>query len=166
MLTSAPACNASINSFVPDLAIVPKFVNDGEGPVGLVRENPKKQLRLRIELAFVSQALEPNLVQCIRGIADELTKEDLLVAVKGVDDQTQKLVDFCLESKGLSVCHGNFFSHEYYTYTEQNDKFAVYTFYFFCAGNWVSFYSVEGLTEEVLVASLPTQQSSKRNCNK
>ncbi|KAM0995671.1 hypothetical protein ACFX13_005824 [Malus domestica] len=29
----------------------------------------------------------------IRGIADELTEKDLIVAVEGVDGQTQKLVD-------------------------------------------------------------------------
>ena len=42
----------------------------------------------------------------IGGIADELTEEDLLVAVEGVDDQAEKLVDLGLEGKGLGVRHG------------------------------------------------------------
>ena len=43
----------------------------------------------------------------IRGIADEFTKKDLLVAVEGIDDEAQKLVDLCLERKGLSLSHPN-----------------------------------------------------------
>jgi hypothetical protein len=39
----------------------------------------------------------------IRGIADELTKEDLLVAVESVDDEAQKLVNLRLERKGLRL---------------------------------------------------------------
>ena len=38
-------------------------------------------------------------------IADELAKENLLVAVEGVDDQTQKLVDLGLEGEGLRIRH-------------------------------------------------------------
>ena len=41
----------------------------------------------------------------IRGIADEFTKEDLFVAVEGVDDQAEKLVDLSLESEGLCISH-------------------------------------------------------------
>ena len=45
----------------------------------------------------------------IRSIANELTKEDFLVAIEGVDDETQKLVDLCLKREGLcvSVSHLN-----------------------------------------------------------
>lgn len=43
----------------------------------------------------------------IRGIADELTKENLLVAIEGVDDEAQKLVDLRLESEGLGLYHQN-----------------------------------------------------------
>ena len=41
----------------------------------------------------------------IRGIADDFTKEDLFVAVEGVDDQAEKLVDLRLESEGLCISH-------------------------------------------------------------
>lgn len=41
----------------------------------------------------------------IRGIADELTEKNLLVAVEGVDDQTQELVDLSLESERFNLRH-------------------------------------------------------------
>ena len=41
----------------------------------------------------------------IRSIADEFTQENLLVAVEGVDDEAEKLVDLSLESEGFSVRH-------------------------------------------------------------
>lgn len=44
----------------------------------------------------------------IRRVTDELTEEDLLVAVESVDDQAEKLVDFSLEGEGLCVSHLNF----------------------------------------------------------
>ena len=46
--------------------------------------------------ALVSQAHEPDLVQCIRSVADELPQEDLFIAVEGVDDQAQQLVNLGL----------------------------------------------------------------------
>lgn len=44
----------------------------------------------------------------IRRVTDELTEEDLLVAVGSVDDQAEKLIDPSLEGKGLRVSHLNF----------------------------------------------------------
>lgn len=41
----------------------------------------------------------------IRGVANELPKEDLLVGVEGVDDQAQQLVDLRLEGEGLGLSH-------------------------------------------------------------
>lgn len=41
----------------------------------------------------------------IRRIADKLAKENLLVAVKSVDDQAQELVDLSLKSEGLGISH-------------------------------------------------------------
>lgn len=43
----------------------------------------------------------------IGGIADEFAKENLLVAVKGIDDQAKKLVDLSLECESLSISHLN-----------------------------------------------------------
>ena len=41
----------------------------------------------------------------VGSVADEFTKEDLLVGVEGVDDEAEELVDLRLESEGLCVCH-------------------------------------------------------------
>lgn len=44
------------------------------------------------------------LVAYVRGIGDQLPKEDLLVGIEGVDDQGHQLSDLCLEGKGLNIC--------------------------------------------------------------
>jgi hypothetical protein len=41
----------------------------------------------------------------IRRVTDQLTKKNLFVAVEGVYDKTQQLVDLCLERKRLDVRH-------------------------------------------------------------
>ena len=41
----------------------------------------------------------------IWGVTDELTKKDLLVAVEGVDYQTEELIDLSLEGKRLGLRH-------------------------------------------------------------
>jgi len=41
----------------------------------------------------------------IRGIANEFTKENLLVAVESVDYETEKLVDLSLEGERLRLRH-------------------------------------------------------------
>jgi hypothetical protein len=47
----------------------------------------------------------------IRGVGDELTKEDLLVGVEGVDDEREQLVDLGLEGEGLGLRgHGGSFT--------------------------------------------------------
>mmetsp|Transcript_28972 Transcript_28972/g.61126 ORF Transcript_28972/g.61126 Transcript_28972/m.61126 type:complete len:729 (-) Transcript_28972:69-2255(-) len=78
-------------------------VDDRQGVVGLVRDDVDEELRLGLELALVREPLEADLVQGIGGVRNQLSEEDLLVAVERVDDQTQKLVDLSLEGKGLSV---------------------------------------------------------------
>lgn len=42
----------------------------------------------------------------VGGIVDELTEKDLLVAVEGVDYETEKLVDLSLEGERLCFRHG------------------------------------------------------------
>ena len=44
-----------------------------------------------------AQRLEAQLVERVRGIGDELAKEDVLVRVEGVDHEVQQLPDFGLE---------------------------------------------------------------------
>ncbi|KAG5600692.1 hypothetical protein H5410_032062 [Solanum commersonii] len=105
MLTSAPACRASMNSFVPDLAIVPRLLTRSVQPQRKQRNKANEKFRLSIELALIRQALEPDLIQCIRRIANEFTKENLLVTVECIDDQTQQLVNLSLKSKCLCLSH-------------------------------------------------------------
>ena len=38
-----------------------------------------------------------DLIESVRGVGDELSEEDLLVGVEGVDDERQQLVDVALE---------------------------------------------------------------------
>ena len=45
----------------------------------------------------------PDFVESIGGVGDQLTEEDFLVAVEGVDDQAHELSDLGLESKGLHI---------------------------------------------------------------
>merc|ERR1719420_2032950 len=85
-------------------------VDDGERVVGLVGDNVDEELGLRLELCLVGEALEPDLVQGIGRVGDELTQENLLVAVEGVDDQGEQLVDLRLKGKGFSVSHGGWWS--------------------------------------------------------
>lgn len=66
------------------------------------------ELQLGIELVLIGQTLESDFIQRIRCIADQLTKEDFLVAVESVDDKAEKLVDLSLEGEHLSPCHLHF----------------------------------------------------------
>lgn len=55
----------------------------------------------------------------IRRVTDEFTEKDLFVAVEGVDDKTQQLVDLSLESKRLLLRH---FSVIYEAYWRRRKK--------------------------------------------
>ena len=68
-----------------------------------VRNDLDEEVGLSLELGGVRQGLVPDFVQGIRGVGDELFEEDLLVVVKGVDDQAHQLGDFCLEREGLHI---------------------------------------------------------------
>ena len=52
-------------------------VNDRHRLVRLVRRKPDEELRLRIELALVPQALVPNLFQCLHKIKRTRTNQQL-----------------------------------------------------------------------------------------
>ncbi len=49
----------------------------------------------------VGEGLIADLVKGIRGVGHELSQEDLLVGVEGVDDERHQLADLSLERKGL-----------------------------------------------------------------
>ena len=58
----------------------------------------------------------------IGGIADEFTEKDLLVAVEGVDDQTQQLIDLRLERKRLGVRHSRSLYQNRKNQTNEREK--------------------------------------------
>mmetsp|Transcript_32551 Transcript_32551/g.54503 ORF Transcript_32551/g.54503 Transcript_32551/m.54503 type:complete len:452 (-) Transcript_32551:35-1390(-) len=70
---------------------------NGESVVGLVGNKLDLKFRISIEDGWIGQRLVSNLIQCIGGVGDEFTQKDLLVGVKGVDDQRKKLVDISRE---------------------------------------------------------------------
>ncbi|KAL6988701.1 hypothetical protein U1Q18_014457, partial [Sarracenia purpurea var. burkii] len=56
-------------------------------------------LWLGIKFAHVCHAFKSDLIQCIGRIANEFTEEDLLVAVEGIGNETEKLIDLGLRNK-------------------------------------------------------------------
>ena len=53
----------------------------------MYRNDVDVQLRLALELCLVRERLEANLVKGIGRVGDELSEENLLVGVEGIDDQ-------------------------------------------------------------------------------
>ena len=76
-------------------------ITDGKGLVDLVWDDVESQLLLGVELGWVGEGLIADLVESIGTVRDQLSKEDLLVGVDGVDDQAQELGDLSLELKSL-----------------------------------------------------------------
>jgi hypothetical protein len=66
-------------------------IPDGEGTLLLVGGDSDVKVLLRLELGRVGQGGISDLVKGIRRVRDELSQEDLLVGVEGVDDKVEKL---------------------------------------------------------------------------
>ena len=79
-------------------------VDDGEGLLGLVRDELDVQRWVGCERVGVREGLVADLVERIGRVAHELAEEDLLVAVERVDDQGHQLIDFSLECEGFRHC--------------------------------------------------------------
>jgi len=62
-------------------------VSNGEGLGNLVRDDFDFKLWLGLEKGFIGQGLVTNLVEGIRGVRDEFSKEDILVRVESVNDK-------------------------------------------------------------------------------
>mmetsp|Transcript_11487 Transcript_11487/g.18752 ORF Transcript_11487/g.18752 Transcript_11487/m.18752 type:complete len:430 (+) Transcript_11487:1042-2331(+) len=75
---------------------------NGEGLVGLVRDQTDLHGRITVKDSRVGETHVADLVQCIGSIGDQLSKKDFLVGVKGVDNQGKKLID--ISGKGESLC--------------------------------------------------------------
>lgn len=80
-------------------------IADGEGLVGLVGDDLDLHLLAGLEDLGVCDGGEADLIESITGVGDELTKEDLLGRVEGVDDQRKKLADISRERECLGVAH-------------------------------------------------------------
>mmetsp|Transcript_14736 Transcript_14736/g.19260 ORF Transcript_14736/g.19260 Transcript_14736/m.19260 type:complete len:273 (+) Transcript_14736:1475-2293(+) len=85
---------------------------NGQGVVGFVSDQFDLQLRLRVQDCRVSQRLVTDLIKSITSIGNQFSQENLLVGVKGVDDQRKKLVDISREGIAFSSFRGgNNFTH-------------------------------------------------------
>ena len=76
---------------------------NGEGVVGLVGDELDVEVGLGVQNGRVGEGLVTDLVEGIGGVGDQLTKEDLLVRVEGVDDEGEELVDISREGVAFSV---------------------------------------------------------------
>jgi hypothetical protein len=72
---------------------------DGQSVVGFVWDDPDLEIWLGLELLWIGDGAVSDLVKSIRGVGNELSQEDLLVGVEGVDDQTHQLLDVSVERK-------------------------------------------------------------------
>jgi hypothetical protein len=79
-------------------------IPNGQGVVGLVWDDPDVKIWLSLKLFWLGNRVVSDLVKGIRCVRDKLSKEDLLVGVECVDNQTHQLLNISIESK-------NFFSH-------------------------------------------------------
>merc|ERR1712227_1117187 len=69
------------------------------------------EIWLSLELLWLGDGAVSNLVESIRGVGNELSQEDLLVGVEGVDDQTHQLLDIGVERENFLrhlLCCGRF----------------------------------------------------------
>ena len=76
-------------------------VGDGDRAGRLVERDRDRQLAVSFEQFGPGHRLEAQLVARVRGVADQLAQEDLLVAVQRVDHQLQQLLHFGLETQCL-----------------------------------------------------------------
>src|SRR5258708_38537364 len=77
-------------------------ISDGEGLVLLVWDDVDAEVLAGIELTRVGEGLISDLVKSIRAVGNQLSQEDLLVGVDGVDDEGEKLRDLSLGLKGFT----------------------------------------------------------------
>jgi chloramphenicol 3-O-phosphotransferase len=93
--------NDSLLSETYSLGHTDTGITDGEGFVLQVGDDVDAQILAGVELGGVGESLIADLVKGIRGVGDQLTKEDFLVRVDSVNDQREQLRDLSLELEGL-----------------------------------------------------------------
>lgn len=77
-------------------------VPDGQGLGLLIGDDIDAKILARVKLGGIGQRLIADLVEGIRSIGDQLSQEDLLVGVDGVDNQREKLRDLSLELESFT----------------------------------------------------------------
>lgn len=100
MLVCALAEGAHVKTY--SLGHTDTGIPDGQGLVGLVGDDVDAEVLARVKLARVRKGLVSDLVESIGGVGDDLSEENLLVGVDGVDDEREKLRDLSLELESLS----------------------------------------------------------------
>eukprot|EP01002_Notosolenus_urceolatus_P000011 NODE_1002_length_1625_cov_1658.740482_g827_i0.p2 GENE.NODE_1002_length_1625_cov_1658.740482_g827_i0~~NODE_1002_length_1625_cov_1658.740482_g827_i0.p2 ORF type:complete len:498 (-),score=145.06 NODE_1002_length_1625_cov_1658.740482_g827_i0:131-1471(-) len=86
-------------------------IEDGQGTLVLVRHDLNAELWLLPKGLLVLDGLKANLIQSVRRVGDQLTQEDFLVGVEGVDNQRHQLIDLGLEGEGLRLSDLSRVSH-------------------------------------------------------
>src|SRR5690606_21482175 len=76
-------------------------VRNRDSVLFLVRIDRDRELAAALQQLGLRQRFETELVASIRGVRNELSKKDFLVAVKRMDHQLEQLLDLRLESHGL-----------------------------------------------------------------
>jgi len=77
---------------------------NGKGVVGLVGNDSDSEVGFLVD-GVTSDGLVSDLVEGIRGVRNEFSKENFLVGVEGVDDETHQLLDISTESESV-LGHG------------------------------------------------------------
>ena len=74
-------------------------VADRDGVGVLVDVDTDRVIALPFQQAVVGKRRKPELVDCVRGIGNQLTQENLLVAVQRMNHQVQQLAGLGLKTK-------------------------------------------------------------------
>ena len=93
-----------IGQLIGSLTGLATSIIDGKGVVGFVWDNLDLKIWLSFKLLWFGDRVVSNLVKGIRSVRDEFSKEDFLVGIESVDDETHQLLDVSVERK-------NFFTH-------------------------------------------------------
>ena len=70
---------------------------NGQSVVGLIWDDLDAEIWLGFELLWLSDGVVSDLIKSVRGVRDELSKENLLVGVESIDDQRHQLLDIGVE---------------------------------------------------------------------
>ena len=81
-------------------------VGDGQGAGGFVGGNADLPIAVSFQKILIRQRFEAHLVDRVGGVADQLSQEDFLLGVEGVDDQVEQLLELGLEFHLLGALGG------------------------------------------------------------